>query len=208
MKEKLQWSRKRAVTVGLVVCAVIVVLSLLTASLDPDQLVKSWFGHEEETGEKFDFYPIDDYLSARARDEYAQLDPRVHVNDPSTGATYSLEQEDLATAEPYARFFYFYFDTVIAGDSESYATYFSDAYLATAELPEDFTPQLIYDIRITPYQADTEQGSAYLVDYKILRNNGTFRADVGSKASRTLVFYLVETGGELCVNEIIPYTQY
>ncbi|MBO5898616.1 MAG: hypothetical protein J6R04_06365 [Clostridia bacterium] len=208
MKEKAQVSRKRVVTVGLVVCAVIVVLSLLTATLDPDQLVKSWFGRGEEAEGAFDFYPIDDYLSARTRDEYAQLDSRVHISDPSTGATYSLEQEDLATAEPYARFFYYYFDTVISGDNEHYATYFSDDYLAAVELPEDFTPQMVYDIRVTSYQADTERGSAYLVDYKILRNNGTFRADVGSNASRTLVIYLVETGGELYINEIIPFTQY
>jgi hypothetical protein len=208
MKENAQGSRKRVVTVGLVVCAVIVVLSLLTASLDPDQLVKSWFGRGEAEETPFDFYPIDDYLSARTRDEYAQLDSRVHISDPSTGATYSLEEEDLASAEPYARFFYDYFEAVIAGDNESYATYFSDDYLAAVALPEDFTPQRIYDIRVTPYQEDTERGSAYLVDYKILRNNGTFRTDVGSNASRTLVIYLVETDGTLHINEILPYTQY
>ena len=204
-----QSRRKRVVTVILIVCAVIVLLSLATASLDPDLLVKKWFGRGQGQGEEIDFYPVDEHLDIRTDPEYAQLDHRVHYNDPATGATYSLEAEELASAEPYACFFYYYFDSVISGDASLYATYFSDSYLRENELPDDFTPQMIYDIRITPHSSgDTELGSAYLVDYKILRNNGTFRRDIGSNASRTLVFYLVEQEGELYVNDIILYTQY
>lgn len=201
--------RKRVVVVLLIVFAAVVVLSLATASLDPDALVKTWFGEREDESEEIYFYPVDERLNIRTDRDYAQLDHRVHYSDPSTGATYSLEQEELASAEPFAQFFYDYFDCVISGDTELYRTYFSNRYLDANELPEDFTPQMIYDIRITPYPSgDGEQGSTYLVDYKILRNNGTFRNDIGSNASRTLVFYLIEQDGELYVNEIVPYTRY
>ena len=202
-------SGKRAVVIGLIVCAVVVVLSLMTASLDPEQLAKKWFGRAGDGADEIYFYAVDETLDVWSDEDYAQLDHRVHYSDLQTGATYSLEQEELASAEPFARFFYNYFDCVIAGDSESYAMYFTDEYLLSNELPDDFTPQMIYDIRITPYlAADVERGSAYLVDYKILRNNGTFRRDVGSNASRTLLFYLVEQAGELYIDGIVAYTQY
>ena len=202
-------SRKRAVVIGLIVCAVIVVLSLMTASLDPTQLVEKWFGDGDQKENDIYFYAVDESLDIWSDADYAQLDHRVHYSDVQTGATYSLEQEDLVTAEPFARFFYNYFDCVIAGDAEGYALFFTDNYLSQNTLPEDFTPQMIYDIRITPYlAADASQGSAYLVDYKILRNNGTFRRDVGSNASRTLLIRLVEQAGELYIDDIVAYTQY
>ncbi len=208
-KARRQRSRKRAVTVLLIVCAAIIVLSLATASLDPDRLVKMWFGRGEKEENEIYFYPIEDDLNVRTDREYAQLDRRVHYGDMQTGATYSLEEEELSTAEPYARFFYYYFESIVAGDDAEYTTYFTDDYLRENELPEGFTPQMVYDIRVTPYlSADSERGGAYLVDYKILRNNGTFRRDVGSNASRTLLFTLVEEGGELYIDALIPYTQY
>ena len=200
--------KKRTVKVILIVFAVIAVVSVLGAMLDPDRLTDRWFGEEEQPKEIY-FYPEDDEKNSLQNAEYLGLDHRVFYSDPTTGATYSLEEADLPTAEPFARFFYYYFETVMQGDATGYAVHFSDAYLTENELPGDFTVQMIYDIHVRPYLVDgTDERSAYLVDYKIYRNNGTFRDDMGSNASRTLLFYLVEENGELCIDGIVPYTEY
>lgn len=201
--------RKRTVKTVLIVFVVIAVISIAATALDPDRLTDRLFG-KQEMQEEIYFYPVDENENIWNNEYYLGLDRRVFYSDASTGATYSLQEEELATAEPYARFFHAYFDSVIQGDAKGYAVYFSDAYLRENELPEQFTMQMIYDILVRPYESadDEQQRSAYLVDYKIYRNNGTFRDDIESNASRTLIFYLVTEQGELCIDEIVPYTAY
>lgn len=111
--------------------------------------------------------------------EYAELDHRVHFYDADSGATYSLEEEDLPTASAELRFFYEYFQSLIWGDEERYADCFASDYEGTYEIPEKFTPQMVYDIHIEPYFSETAGEDTYKVFYKIAKNNGTFRDDIG-----------------------------
>lgn len=195
--------RKKIVKIGLIVCAVIVVLYLATMALDPDKLFSD---HQEEGSQEIEFYPVDENLNIFEDAEYKEYDNRLFYYDPDTGVTCSVEQEDLIQFEPDVRFFYHYFQTVIMGDFETYAEYFTTDY--EGEVPESFTMQMLYDICVQPYYSEETGENTYLVEYRILKNNGTFRHDIGSKVSRAQLYTLREEGGEYLVESIRPFTQH
>jgi hypothetical protein len=92
------------------------------------------------------------------------------------------------------------------GDAEAYAEHFVSDY--EGELPESFTMQMIYNIRIAPYYSEETGENTYLVEYRILKNNGTFRNDIGSKVSRPMLYTLRDVGGEYFIESIRPFTKY
>ena len=72
-----------------------------------------------------------------------------------------------------------------------------------------FTQQMIYDIEIEKLSvSESEKGIlyAYNVAYKIYRNNGTFRNDIGSDGAKTLYFELLESNGSILIDRITYYT--
>ena len=198
--------RKKVVKIALIVCAVIVVLYLATLTLDPDALVNRWFHGDEGEVEEIEFYPVDEDLDIFEDAEYKECDNRVFYYDPDTGATYSVEKEELAQYDAHVRFFYDYFQSVIMGDAVAYAAYFTDDY--EGDIPKDFTMQMLYDIRVQPYYSAETGEHTYLVEYRILKNNGTFRRDIGSKVSRAQLYTLREEYGEYRIERIRPFTQY
>ena len=67
---------------------------------------------------------------------------------------------------------------------------------------------MLYDIEIEKLGEDkTESETRYRYDvsYKIFRNNGTFRNDIGSDASKTLYFELTKSGGKVLIDKIDYY---
>lgn len=206
-KQVKKASKKKVALIVALVCAGIVVLSLLTASLDPAALAKRWFGKEQAPDQQIDFYPINEDEDILAREDYLGLDRYVYYTDPMTGETFVPERHELAIVDAALPFFYDYLDCIIRGDEATYPLYFSTAYLESNELPADFTMQMLYDMRIEPYATEDET-PAYLLEYKIYRNNGTFRRDIGSNAARTLLVFLTYEQGTPCIDAMQPYTGY
>ena len=198
--------KKKIVKIALICCAVIVVLYLATMALNPDELVDSWFHGDEQPPQNIEFYPIDEDLNILIDPEYLEYDHRVFYYDADSGATYSVEEEDLATLDPAIRFFYDYFQAVILGDEEAYADCFVSDY--DGELPESFTMQMVYDIYVQPYFSEETGENTYRVEYKIHKNNGTFRNDMGSDVSRALLFVLRDRGSSYQIEQITPFTNY
>ena len=94
-----------------------------------------------------------------------------------------------------AVFFRKYFDCVINGRYDEYPKLFTDDFFKTHTIPERFTMQKIYDIRVDlndkkSAEVDGKQTTlyCYMVSYKIMNNNGTFRGDVGSDTAKPLYF--------------------
>ena len=206
-KQPKKASPKKILGIAALVCAGIVVLSLATASLDPEKLVSQWFGSDQAPEQDIYFYPVDEQENALEREDYLGLDRYIYYTDPMTGETYVPEHHELATVDDCLPFFYDYLDCIMRGDAAAYPLYFSTEYLESHELPDDFTVQMLYDIRIEPYPSGDDR-TAYLLDYKIYRNNGTFRRDVGSNASRTLLIDIVYEQGTPCIGAMQPYTKY
>lgn len=209
-KERADRKKRKIIKIILIFSAIVVVLSAVFSLFDPENMVDAMFGKEQQTdGEKKDiyFYPLEDSENIFQNEEYAQYDRRLFLHDSATGSTYSIEEADLDTAEEDIIFFYNYFDTVIRGDANVYRTMFTDAYQRANELPTDFTMQMIYDITVTPL-GDRIEDLTYKVEYKIYRNNGSFRDDVGSDAILPLCFTLAYEDGVLRINSVRRYTTY
>ncbi len=140
------------------------------------------------------FYPTDYDLDVTADEEYMGLDRYVYFKNGNE--TIAITDGDYAAYNPAVEFFGKYFETVIAGDAETYNTFFSDLYYKNNKPYDRFAPQMLYDIRIEMLSQDPQNdGStlyAFNVEYKIHRNDGTFRNDIDSDASKKLYFELYE----------------
>jgi len=153
------------------------------------------------------YYPIDHDLDVTTVEGYMELDRDLHYKNGSetimiTDANSEFYGQDIL-------FFKTYFDYAIHGDYEAYNTLFTEHYYETNEPYHSFTQQMIYDIEIEKLsETDNAHGKiyAYNVSYKIYRNNGTFRNDIGSDGAKTLYFELVEEKGTLLIDRITYYT--
>ena len=108
-----------------------------------------------------------------------------------------------------ALMFYRYFNSIINGDYERYPSFFTESYLngSGADIPSKFTMQKLYDINIELFSSDGSDKSVikeiYEVRYAIFENNGTFRRDIPSMKTRTLVFEVYIFGnGEAKINSV------
>ena len=200
--------RKKIVKVILIVFAVIIVLYLLMTALNPEEWVKRWLS-KDGAGDvilpDIEFYEADWAYNIMTDEEYLEMDRRVSFYDPDSGATYWVEEDEVSASEEYVQFFHSYFQTLIYGDALNYAEHFSSGY--EGELPEKFTMQMVYDIELRPH-ANADGERSYIVNYKIAKNNGTFRRDIGSDEGREYLFTLIEEQGELVILEMGPYTSY
>lgn len=125
------------------------------------------------------------------------------------GSGEEITSENLDEQSISAKLFNTYFSQVIDGDYEGYKSLFTEEYLKNSKAPDSFTMQKIYDIEINLFDKKTitENNTeilveTYVVSYKIMENNGTFRFDVGSNTIKPLVFELYKVGETVKINAI------
>ncbi len=154
------------------------------------------------------FYPSDYDLDVTADETYMGYDRLIHYK--SGNVTIDVSEEDAADYNHAVAFFVEYFETVIAGDAETYNAYFTDQYYKSADPYSRFAPQMLYDILIEQLSENTtDDGTTvwgFNVSYKIHRNDGSFRNDLPSDASKKLYFELVgDKSGNVLINRITYY---
>lgn len=120
-----------------------------------------------------------------------------------------ITDENIDEFSSSAKFMVSYFDTVINGDYGAYKNLFTESFFENYTIPEMFTMQKLYDISVELYdkQLITEDNTeiiveTFIVRYKIMENNGTFRSDVGSNTIKPLVFELYIVGDSVLINKI------
>lgn len=139
-----------------------------------------------------------------ADEEYMQKDHSIaYKNGPDT---YYITDGDFSSYGATVKFFGRYFDTVINGRYKEYDAYFTDFYFENQKNKERFTPQKLYDIKIELIGSTTDNDVTtynYYVEFKIVKNNGTFRNDIGSNSSRRIIYELCEySDGTVLINYI------
>ncbi len=164
--------------------------------------VVGWFGREE-AARQIDFYEPDYETDIFTYEPWLALDRTVYFHDG--GQTLPLDQIDnLEEMNPAALLFYRAFQALTAGDAAALRELFAPEAPARKNLPETFTMQKVYDISVEWIDAQkiTEKGHpyegrilySYKVNYAILRNDGTYRKDMGSDERVPHIVQLV--GGE------------
>lgn len=149
--------------------------------------------------------------------EYLAKDRAIYYCDLLTGVTEALDNKSLYQYGDALPVLKKMIDCIIAGDADGYNKLFSSNYFSIEgrEPEEPFTMQQVYDIRFTKVavsEKSTEAGKKYTqyeyeVEYKIHKNNGTFRTDIGHDDSRKQYFVLSDSTGEnVLIDQILIYT--
>lgn len=155
------------------------------------------------------FYEADYSLKLEEYEDYSDyldLDRALYYKNGNQ--TVGISKSELASYPDVVRFFGEYFDAVIKGDTETYNSLFSDEYYKTHEEKENFTPQMVYNMMIEQLSVSAENGfNEYVFDvsYKIFENNGTFRDDIYSNASRTQRITVDDSEGDFRISSVKYY---
>ena len=143
---------------------------------------------------------------------YLALDRQVYYcEDPSgNGLRTAVNEENMTDYNTKVLFLYLYFQTIIAGNSEAYNSYFNDTYYQTSQPLEAFSPQMLYEMEIiyqgSEAQADGDTLVSYRISYRIHRNDGSFRRDIDSDASRPQTVTLrVSADGDISIERLVTH---
>ena len=140
-------------------------------------------------------------------DEYLKYDRTVYIFDRGMGTTVSVKADK---ASQYGDAFVMICDILDAinrGDVDAYNSMVDEPLRRTS-----FTQQQIYGILITKESETAVKDGGYYteyvykVEYKIHENNGSFRRDIESDASRPQYFVINDSTGELLLMDIINRT--
>ena len=156
------------------------------------------------SNKSYNHYPAEYDLDVTTVEEYMELDRNIYY----VRGGERLILEEMGELTPDQQFFVGYFDCAINGRYEEYNAMFTDKYYEDNEPYVRFAPQMIYDISIEKLSESYSDGATnytYNVTYRIYRNNGTFRNDIGSNGAKTLFFSLLESGGEIKIDRITYY---
>lgn len=141
------------------------------------------------------YFPEDYSTDINERLLYTVKERRVYLVDASRVGGY-LTEDNPITNSKVGVLFNSYFEALVNGDSVALDSLFTDNYFKAHVNPKRFTPQMVYDIKVEFYNSQSsDEGyiERYIVSFKIMENNGSFRADVRSDAAKPLV-YEVQVG--------------
>lgn len=162
----------------------------------------------EPSDEVIHFANVDWEEDIYQNDRWLERDRQIYF-----GTQYShqaITEESAEKLGDYAVFFYDYFQYIISGDATGYRSCFADSY-PFHTLPNKFTKQKLFEIYALEYKTESgldENGDTlvftdFIVEYKILENNGTFRDDLKSSAAREQYYRLItDENGEIKIYSI------
>ena len=148
----------------------------------------------------YDFYEPNYELDLNDYPEYLEKNRVIQYTD-ETRQQLEITDENYRDFGEVGKFFHKYFKAIKEGDCDTYNSLFEKKLLRKRGKQEEFTEQMIYDIDLR-FMSKTElddntDAVQYTLKYRIYRNDGTFRDDIGSDMSRKqfiTVYYDLETG--------------
>lgn len=163
-------------------------------TVDPSKL-------SETKEEGFDIFEYEEYL---------KYDRNIYLNDVRSGVKQSVDDNSYNQYGEAFELTYNLIKAIIRGDSDTYNSLIHE----DVGHYDSFTQQQLYDIEISIESENllNEDNNVYneyvlVVEYKIHENNGSFRKDIESDASRPQYFVINGSTGELLVMDII-YVKY
>lgn len=138
--------------------------------------------------------------------EYAEEISYLYYTE--NGLTRCITDESYAASGRFAEFFGEYFNLLKRGETETFNALHTARYFVFNRECTDIAPQRVYDIHVEYLFASKVSDPDYgqiekhvlRVAYKIMKNDGTFRSDVGSDASRAQYLELIERNGRLYID--------
>ena len=181
---------------------------LLTVSACAVYIISRRLSEEEEVRFPTDHFLFEspDYDADIFSDpDYADIDKTVMFENGAE--TYPLTSDGFSRESSLV--FIDYFDALRKGDLQALRALYSDEFASGQGAIPDFTMQRVYDAVVsfvgTERNEDGTDTDIYVVNYKIMKNDGTFRRDIDSDSSRPQVFYLKVFGSEWRICDIRFY---
>lgn len=208
-KDKRSKSKKRAAIFLIVMGAALVLL--LAVNFLPS-LIESGEGSPSVTAAPAKTYPpewftVPDYDADLTADpDYMSVDRKMHY---TVGNETFMIDGDASSYGVLCEFWEDYFAAAIAGDEDKLSEMYTDAYIKKFGALGKIAPQKICDIKVEQLsRTELTSGeyvgcfrSFFLVSYRILDNNGTFRNDfIEDNASVPLIYELIEDGDSVVIN--------
>ena len=200
--------KKTLIIVLLVLAAVLLVMYLLTLALP--RLFNAINGDNTEEGTaNFNFYEPAFVENIYEDEIYLELiaDGVLKYDNVSNSIVDITPDNVNSFGEP-IKLLYDLVYAAIEGDNERYNSIYSSEYLKAHGAKGEFTMQKIYGGMITAYSTENIQGNngnytkyIYMLNYRILDNNGTFRADIGED-SKTQYIVITNREGKLLIDAI------
>lgn len=161
-----------------------------------------------QNAKKYDFifHEVDFETDILSDESYLSLNRSVSLKQ---GNQTTVIDRNYVSEKGTVEFMLDYLDCVISGDYEGYGDFFSELYFEAESVPEIFTMQRIYEITVeilseTEIADSNRNYTEYRIslDYKINRNDGTFRQDMGSDCIRTQYFLITDREGDLKIDTV------
>lgn len=198
-KEKATGTKKKLLIV--IGAVVLVMILLFGASYAIDAYYKSRENVQKPID--FDFYPADYSENIYDDQAYNDLikDGFISYTDGASGVTIGTSLDSVQKYGSDVKFMVDYIYSIINGDADAYNAFFSESYIKANGKLEKFTMQKLYDVNITKLTSEEVSGKngtytkyEFILEYKILKNNGTFRNDIGDGSKKQYITITTESG--------------
>lgn len=197
---------------GILLC-ILILMFVLVAVLE-NWLAKAQTEQPSQGTPQTIIFHTPDYDEDITKDKaYMDRDRQIYYADLATGVTISLSKDTYGEHGEGVELLCKMIQSVIAGDHEKYNSYFSEEYLDREGEKSEFTPQKLYEIKITLLSSEeiVEGGlkstiETFTLEYMIYENNGTFRTDVGSDAIRKQNVVVSDREGDMLIDSIVSHT--
>ena len=188
---------KKIILVSATVCLSVLLIIGIIATVSLLVLNKVSQNDNTEPTVSYQFFLPDREANILEDEDYLQKDLIIKYSNGVE--TFPLAEKNSAEFGNGAAFFLEYFDALIGGEEDKMNSLYTDEYVSVHGKEDDFTMQRAYDMNVLYLGEKSTENSSYdvayeyVVNYKIMRNDGTFRRDIPSDASRAQLFYIVNT---------------
>ena len=160
-------SLKKKMLLALVIITLVFVLMFVLITV-----LENWLVREQSkqpvhgTEQTIIFYPIDYDEDITKDQSYMGRDRQIYYADLATGVTISLNEDTYGEHGEGVKLLCHMIESIIAGDHETYNSFFTEDYLDREGEKSMFTAQKLYEIKITRLSAEevVEDGLTNQVD--------------------------------------------
>ena len=141
-------------------------------------------------------------------EEYVKLIEYGFISYTDGSVTLLIDKDSAKSYGEEIDFMVRYLYSIINGNADEYNSYFSDSYYKYHNKKDSFTMQKLYEVSLTKElveKVEEKDGEfnryTFILSYRILKNNGTFRKDIGDGYRRQYIT-VTDRNGQLLIDRV------
>ena len=207
MSENLKNKKKPAIIFISILCAVVVIITIVYVVL----YFVSKNNMPKTAGDVF-LYEPDYNAQIMTEEQYLIKDRRISYCD-GFGTWYIYDENgNYSTSDDVQLFLIEYVNDLVAGDATALKAKYSSELVTKLKLPDRMTQQRIYETKLTELSKKeiNQNGEIYFeyeykIEYKIMRNDGTFRVDLASDSVKGQYFTIEQREENITITKVVEY---